>query len=464
VTIQFGTDGWRAVIGEGFTYANLERVTQAFADHLRTRHAPGPVVVGYDRRFMSEQFARRTAAVLAANGRHVLLFDRDTPTPLVSFELAHGRHAAGVVITASHNPAAFNGFKIKEQPGRSATPETVRSVEALLDASPVRHDPTARISVIEPPAAYGEAVAQLVDLDSIRRAGIRIVADPIHGAGGRAFERFAGGDATEVHTIRAERDTYFGGVNPEPIGPNLGALATAVRDCGALLGLATDGDADRLGVVDELGQYVTSQLVLAILLQHLAGNRDERGDVVRTVSQSRLIDRMAADYGLHVRETPIGFKHVADAILAGDVLIGGEESGGVGLRGFIPERDGVLAGLLLTEAVVAAGVTPSQLVESIQRRYGPFYYDRRDVHVRPEIGLPLVTRLAADPPERIGGHGVSHVTTLDGTKLHFDDESWLLFRQSGTEPALRIYAEATSERFRDVLLDEAVAVVARMAA
>ncbi len=461
MTIAFGTDGWRAVIGDTYTFANVERVARALATMLANRGADGPVLVGYDRRFLSERFAEHAAEVLAGAGQRTLLFDRAVPTPIVSFTLASEGLPAAAVITASHNSFEFNGFKIKEQPGRSATPATVREVEALVDANPVTRAPSDAVERIAPPTSYDAAISSLVDLSTLRDAPVTIVADPMHGVGADAFARFLGGGRARVVTIREHRDTYFGGVNPEPIASNLAALSKAVRSENALIGLATDGDADRLGAVDERGAFLTSQVVLAILVDHFARKRGDRGAVVKTVSQSRIIDRMAADLGLSVRETPIGFKYVADEIANGDVLIGGEESGGFGIRGFIPERDGVLAGLLLAEAVHASGLTPSALAADIQRRYGPLYYDRRDLRVPPAEGLELVARLAADPPQTLSGESVVAVSTLDGTKFSLADESWLLLRQSGTEPALRVYSEATSEAKRDALLDVGVDLVRR---
>ena len=458
MTIAFGTDGWRAVIADGYTMSNLDRVTQALADHLRTSAPGGSVVVGYDRRFMSERFAERASEVLAGNGFAVRLFNQSTPTPLVSFEVARRHHAAGVVITASHNPAAYNGFKIKEQPGRSATPETVRTVESLIDAQPVRRGALADVAIVSPPDDYDAEVARLVDLDAIRDAGVTIVADPIHGAGERAVERLLAGGRTRVVTIRAGRDPYFGGVNPEPIASNLGALSDAVHREGAMLGIATDGDADRLGAVDETGEFLSSQLTLAILVLHAADQPGAGGSIVKTVSQSRLIDRIASERGLEVVETAIGFKYVADEIVNGDVLIGGEESGGFGIRTAIPERDGVLSGLLLAEAIVKSGLSPTALIADIQKRYGPLVYDRRDLRIPPVAGLPLVRSIAQKPPDRIAGLRVVDVNSIDGTKLCLEDDSWLLLRQSGTESMLRVYSEATSEALRDRLLDEGVAM------
>jgi phosphomannomutase len=458
MTIAFGTDGWRAVTGDGYTMSNLDRVSQALADHLHETAPGGSVVVGYDRRFMSERFAERASEVLAGNGFAVGLFNRSTPTPLVSFEVARRHHAAGVVITASHNPAAYNGFKIKEQPGRSATPETVRLVESLVDSSPVRRGKLGDVAIVDPPADYDSEIARLVDLDAIRNAGVTIVADPIHGAGERAVERLLAGGRTRVVTIRAERDPYFGGVNPEPIAQNLAALSEAVRREGAILGIATDGDADRLGAVDETGAFLSSQLVLAILVLHAAGLPGAGGSIVKTVSQSRLIDRIAAERGLEVVETAIGFKYVADEIVNRDVLIGGEESGGFGIRSAIPERDGVLSGLLLAQAIIASGLSATALIADIQRRYGPLVYDRRDLHIPPADGLPIVRSIAEAPPERLAGLRVVDVNAIDGTKLCLEDDSWLLLRQSGTESMLRVYSEATSEALRDRLLDAGVAM------
>jgi phosphomannomutase len=303
VTIRFGTDGWRALIADEFTFANVERVAQAYSDYLGDHGLDGEVLVGYDMRFLSERFAERAAEVLAGNGFGVRLLDRPVPTPVVSWMVENHAMAGGVVITASHNPAQFNGFKIKERPGRSAAPETVREVEARLDArSPCRE--SGGIRIVEPSTGYRRAIEGLVDLEALRAAGATIVADAMHGSAGTATESFLAGGATRVVSIRHARDPYFGGVNPEPIAPNLAALAEAVRTNGALVGLATDGDADRLGALDENGRFLTSHLVLSILVLHLAGRRRRRGVVVKTVSQSRLVDRIAADLGLGVRERP----------------------------------------------------------------------------------------------------------------------------------------------------------------
>ncbi|MDQ1558384.1 MAG: hypothetical protein QOD32_1444 [Pyrinomonadaceae bacterium] len=466
--ILFGTDGWRAVIADAFTFANLERVAQAYADFLNGAHQTSQaksageatetphVVVGYDRRFLSEKFAARAAEVLAGNGIRVAMFDGDVPTPLVSWAVRERGAAGGVVITASHNPAEFNGFKIKAPWGGSATRETTAAVEALVDAqTPRRSDVTEAMrggldGAVE---SYRAQVASYVDLERLRAARARVVVDPMHGSGGRWVESFLKGGALDVETIRAERDTQFGGVNPEPIERNLAPLRARVAGAGALVGLATDGDADRVGAVNELGETMTMHEVVPLLLLHLARRRGMTGGVVRTFSQSVLTKRIAAAHDLKLYETPIGFKYVADLMLREDILIGAEESGGVGVKGHIPERDGILNSLLFLEAIVAAGKPPSELVREMHREFGEFYFGRRDLHLEVARGLNFVETLSAAPPETLAGQTVQGFSHLDGTKLTFGDESWLLFRQSGTEPVLRIYAEATSVARMNELLD-----------
>ncbi|MEJ7576149.1 MAG: phosphoglucomutase/phosphomannomutase family protein [Pyrinomonadaceae bacterium] len=464
--IRFGTDGWRAVIARDFTFINLERVAQAYADYILQQRAHSTtddqrqgrqlVIVGFDRRFLSDQFAHRAAEVLAGNNLEVALFDTDVPTPVVSWAVRECKAAGGVMITASHNPPEFNGFKIKAAWGGSAPPETTSAVESLVDSNaPQRGDVNNDDANLlhNSLASYKKQIANFVDLEQLRRSAGRIIVDPMHGAGGRWVESFLRGGNLEVETIRAERDPLFGGVNPEPIDQNLAPLKTRVRETGALVGLATDGDADRVGAVNELGQTMTMHEVVPLILLHLARNRKMLGGVVRTFSQSVLTKRIATAHDLPLYDTPIGFKYVADLMLREDILLGAEESGGIGVKNHIPERDGILNSLLLLEAVIAAGRTPSEMVREMHREFGEFYFGRRDLHTEVARGLSLVAGLAASPPAKIAGYAVQDVSTMDGTKLIFDDESWLLFRQSGTEPILRIYAEATSTAMMHALLD-----------
>ncbi len=461
--IKFGTDGWRAVIAREFTFSNLDRVAQAYADFLNSQakeKTPRPfVVVGFDRRFLSEYFAQRAAEIMAGNGFHVAVFSEAVPTPLISWAVKDLNASGGIVITASHNPATFNGFKIKAPWGGSAAPETTAEVEKLVDVNAPKQAELSR----EKDALLGSAVttyrqqlASYVDLDRIRKAPGTVIVDPMHGSGGRWVESFLQGGNLNVETIRDFRDPLFGGVNPEPIDQNLGPLKQRVRETGALVGLATDGDADRVGAVDERGETMTMHDVVPLMLLHLARQRGMTGAAVVTVSQSVLTKRIAAAMGLKLYETAIGFKYIADLMLKEDILIGAEESGGIGVKGHIPERDGILNSLLFLEAIIAADKPPSQMLADLHKEFGEFRFGRRDIHVPVSRGQELVARLAAQPPSAIGGFDVVGVQTLDGTKVLFADESWLLFRQSGTEPVLRIYSEATSFEKRDALLDAGV--------
>lgn len=447
--IKFGTDGWRAVIAREFTFENLERVAQAYADYLRQQsNEPEPlVVVGFDRRFMSEYFAQHAAEVLAANDFKVALFAEAQPTPLISWAVKNLAAVGGVVITASHNPSSFNGFKIKAPWGGSAAPETTAAVERLVDANKpkLRDLINNNAELLDPSiSSYREQIASYVDLERLRNATGTVIVDPMHGSGGRWVESFLSGGTLAVETIREKRDPLFGGVNPEPIDSNLGALKQRVIETGALVGLATDGDADRVGAVDEHGQTMTMHDVVPLLLLHLARQRKMTGGVVVTVSQSVLTKRIARAMGLQLHETAIGFKYIADFMLKDDVLIGAEESGGIGVKGHIPERDGILNSLLFLEAIVMAGKPPAAMLADLHQEFGDFRFGRRDLHVAVSRGQELVQRLAEKPPEVFEGYKVVDVLTVDGTKLIFEDESWLLFRQSGTEPVLRIYSEATS--------------------
>ncbi len=470
--IRFGTDGWRAVIASDFTFANVERIAQAYADYLSQQRQNAPsderqkkraaplVIIGYDRRFLSEQFAERAAEVLAGNAITVALFDSDVPTPLVSWTVRERGAVGGVCITASHNPAQFNGFKIKAPWGGSATPETTHAIEALVDAhAPQRGGlgPEARGSLASSIESYRAQVASYVDLEKLRGARERVIVDPMHGAGGRWVESFLTGGELEVETIRAARDPLFGGVAPEPIDRNLAPLKDRVRAARALVGLATDGDADRVGAVNELGETMTMHELVPLMLLHLARRRGMSGGVIRTFSQSVLVKRIAAAHNLPLYDTPIGFKYIADLMLREDILIGAEESGGIGVRGHIPERDGILNSLLFLEAVMMAGKPPSEMVKEMHHEFGEFYFGRRDLYIEVAGGLALISSLAATPPVEIAGARVSGVEKLDGTKLLFEDESWLLFRQSGTEPLLRIYAEATSIAKMHELLEHGAA-------
>lgn len=457
--IKFGTDGWRAVIADQFTFANLERVSQAYAEFILKESAKKPtkVSVGYDNRFLSEQFASRVAQVLLGNGVEVQLFSQAMPTPLLSFAVEREGRSGGILITASHNPPEFNGFKIKADWGGSAFEETTRAIEALVDRHPPKVAPAApqTDSIDAIWQQYSEHIREQIDIKSIKRAGLTVVVDSMHGTGGTCIEQFIKGGKSQVSTIRAHRDPLFGGVAPEPIDRNLDALKQEVTRLKATVGVVTDGDADRVGAVNEKGQTMTMHEVVPILLKHLI-NRGAKGKVVATVTQSVLLRRMARAYNLEFVETAVGFKYIAKLMLEGPVVIGAEESGGIGIIGHIPERDGIFNSLLFLEAIAASGKKPTELIDEIHKEFGFFSFGRNDLHVTPQDGQQFLTALQKQVPEAIAGNKVTEVITMDGIKLVLADDSWLMFRQSGTEPVLRTYSEGTSKEKTDQLLSEAL--------
>ncbi len=477
MTIHFGTDGWRAVISDTFTFGNLRRVSQAIADAvLAEGWLAGPggsaeadsrlMVVGFDTRFLSDRYAVEVARVLAANGLSVRLTNSDAPTPAVSFAVRHQRAAAGVMITASHNAPRYNGVKLKAAYGGSALREQCRRVEICLTDNEERaRGPnlmdyagavdSGRIRRFNPATGYYEHLRSLISLDTIANVPdrLRVVVDSMYGSGRGYIKGFLQGTGCEVMEIRGEMNPGFGGVHPEPIAKYLQATAAAIAAGNGDLGLITDGDADRIGAMDGRGNFVDPHRIFALALKYLVEQRGWRGAVVRTVSTTRMIDRLAARYGLPVHETPVGFNYIADHILAGDVLIGGEESGGISIQGHIPEGDGILMGLLLLEIVAASRATLYELVEGLLSDVGPAYYARKDLRLaQPLVKAEMTRRLAEDAPAAIDGLQVTQVETRDGVKYVLSDDSWLLIRPSGTEPVLRVYAEAREEKTVAALL------------
>ncbi len=468
--IHFGTDGWRAVIAENFTFANLRRVTQAVAQTILEQHdgedAP-QIVVGYDTRFLSDRFAAEVACVLAGNGIIAWLTRTDAPTPSISHNVRARGAAAGIVITASHNPPRYNGFKLKLPTGAAATKDDTARVELALSKArgePQRLDYAEAlrrglIHRFDPGWGYYEHLATLVDLDVISDGELRLVVDAMWGAGRHALPAMLSRTRSQVLEIRNRLNPGFDGVHPEPILHYLNELVAAVQRERAQVGLAMDGDADRIGAIDAYGQFVSPQLIMALALRHLVEARGMTGIVVKTVSTTMLLERLAAKHALPLRETPIGFNHIADWMLREDVLIGGEESGGISIRGHIPEGDGILMGLLLLE-IIAHGRAPlHEQVAELQREYGPAHYARHDVvlsRVLPRA--EWLRRLTEAAPAKLAGETLSGVDTLDGAKFRLADGGWLLIRPSGTEPVLRIYAEARDEAALAALLREGVAL------
>jgi phosphomannomutase len=470
--ISFGTDGWRGVIAEDFTETNAALVVQAaaevWAEAGGTTARDRPLVVGYDTRFNSQRVATQAAEILAANGWRVLLADRPVPTPLVSFTVVARGAAGGLVVTASHNPARFNGIKLKGPFGGSASPDFTARVERALGRTPPRPaDPATRdrIEVRDLVPAYLERLRSRIERERRPRRPLRIVADAMHGATGALFAELVPPSWGTVEPLRTTPDPLFGGVHPEPIPPHLDALAEAVRRSGADLGLATDGDGDRLGVVAADGRYVTPHAVLALLTRHLVRERRWRGDVVKGFAVGVQIDRVCARLGLTLHVTPIGFKHIAALMGSRDILIGGEESGGIGFRDHLPERDGLLSALLVLEAVVASGATLDDLLRTLEAEAGAAAYRRRDYTLHPDLGRRLVARLDAEPPDRIGARQVTRVEALDGRKYWVDGEggeAWVLVRPSGTEPVLRVYVEAPAPEEVDRLQQATEGLVSRL--
>ncbi|MFW6125763.1 MAG: phosphoglucomutase/phosphomannomutase family protein [Chloroflexota bacterium] len=463
--ITFGTDGWRGIIAEDFTFQNVRFCAQGVADYLRETglHHQG-LVVGYDTRFASEDFAAATAEVVAANGIRVHLCGEAAPIPVISYAIQNLGAGAGVIITASHNPGAWNGFKYRLAEATAAPPQTLVQLEqhiartqtagrtALLSLSQALQD--GMVEMFDPRPAYLQHIAHLVDLPSLRQSGLNLIADPMYGAGMGYFKAILGGDSAQVVEIHGERNPLFPGVRPEPIGPNLGDLCARVAESGARVGLATDGDADRVGIVDEKGTYLTTLQVFALLALYLLESRGLRGPIIRTITSSAMLDRLGELYSVPVHQTPVGFKYVAPKMSAEEALIGGEESGGYAFRGHILERDGIVSGLFFLDLMVKTQKTPSQLVEYLYSKVGSHHYDRVDIEFAPERRQEMVDRLSATRPGSIENVAVVDVQTGDGFRYILSDSSWLLIRFSGTEPLLRIYAESDSPQRVQALLTE----------
>jgi phosphomannomutase len=471
--IHFGTDGWRAVISDTFTFYNLRLVTQAISDailsdqqntgDLNKKHEL-TMVVGFDTRFLSDRYAMDVARVLAANGFKVHLAQADCPTPAISFAVREMAAEAGIMITASHNAPRYSGVKLKSSSGGSAPREQCRRVEVYLNDNETRgrgpnqmdYDQAREMGLIQrfnPIPKYYDHLRTLIDFDAIAENPINIVVDSMYGSGRGAIKGILQGSPCEVVEIRSDMNPGFGGVHPEPIGRYLSPLASALGQGLGVLGLATDGDADRIGAMDERGNFVDPHKIMALTLRHLVEKRGMTGSVVRTVSTTRMIDRLAGKYGLEVHETPVGFNHIADLMMKDNVLIGGEESGGISFKGHIPEGDGVLMGLMLLEIVATTGGSLYELVEDLLKEVGPAHYARTDLRLKRPVEKEKVTaKLANNAPNSIGGESVVSVATTDGCKYLLEDDSWLLIRPSGTEPVLRVYAEGRSPEMVEALM------------
>ena len=450
--IKFGTDGWRGIIADDFTFDNVRRVAGAIASYvLKYEEAQHGVVVGYDTRFASPRVAQAVAEVVAGAGIPVKLANDYTPTPAVSYAVKHRGAAGGVMVPSSHNPWNWNGVKFKGKFGGSATPAIMKKIEEELAADAMPKGNKAAIETVDLKKSYVAAVCNFADMDLIAKTRFKFAFDAMYGSGRGVLPGIFAERGVQYVAIRQELNPLFPGINPEPIEPHTAMLQqTVVREkCDA--GLATDGDADRIGAVAEDGSFVDSHKIFCVLLRWLLERKKWPGDVVRAFNTTRMLDRISAKYGRKLHETPIGFKYIADLMMDGEILIGGEESGGIGYSRFLPERDGVLNCLLLANVMAEEGKPLGQLVADLQREFGAHYYGRRDLHISDDMKQNAIQRARAETTQSLGRYRVLKKERLDGIKFFLDAptngngaEAWVLFRASGTEPLLRLYAEASS--------------------
>jgi alpha-D-glucose phosphate-specific phosphoglucomutase len=458
--IKFGTDGWRGIIADDFTFENVRRVAGAIASYvLKYEEAQHGVIVGYDTRFASLRAAQIVAEVIAAAGIPVKLANDYTPTPAVSYAVKHRGAAGGVMVTSSHNPFNWNGVKFKGKFGGSATPAIMKKIEEELNAGAMPKSNKAAVEEIDLKKDYVAAVCAFADMDLIAKTKFKFAVDAMYGSGRGILSGIFAERGVQYVAIREELNPLFPGINPEPIEPHVAMLQqTVVREkCDA--GLATDGDADRIGAVAEDGSFVDSHKIFCVLLRWLLERKKWPGDVVRAFNTTRMLDRIAAKYGRKLHETSIGFKYIADLMMEGNILIGGEESGGIGYSRFLPERDGVLNCLLLANVMAEEGKPLGRLVAELQQEFGPHYYGRRDLHIPEDVKQNAIQRARAESTQTLGRYRVLKKENLDGVKFFLDAptnrngaESWVLFRASGTEPLLRLYTEASSPELVKELL------------
>jgi alpha-D-glucose phosphate-specific phosphoglucomutase len=453
--IKFGTDGWRAVIAQDFTFENVRSCAQGVADYLKEAGlAARGLVIGYDTRFASEDFAAAAAEVVAASGIKVYLSPRAAPTPVVSYGVLAQQAGGAIIITASHNPAIWNGFKFKDEHGSSApdavTARIVSGIARALENGKVNQLPLDKaiaqglVVKTDLDTAYFAQIKKLVDLETLRKSGLKLVFDPMYGAGAGYLKNLLQGGTVKLIEINGERNPLFPGIQPEPIAANLQKLAATVTAERAKVGLATDGDADRMGIVDEKGTFLTQLQVFALLCLYLLEVRGERGPIVKTLTTTSMTYRLGELFKVPVYETAVGFKYVAPVMLEHNAIIGGEESGGYGFRGHVAERDGILANLYFLDLMVKTGKSPSELIAYLYSKVGTHHYRRVDVHFPEARRQAIIGRVRDNPPQTVDGSKVLKVDTTDGFRFNLADNSWLLIRFSGTEPLLRIYAETDS--------------------
>lgn len=447
--IEFGTDGWRGIIADDFTFSNVRRVTRAIASYLETAYSKDrPVLVAYDTRFLAENFARTAAEVLAEGGWTVKITDRDCPTPVIAYNARFLNSAGALMFTASHNPAQYCGIKYIPDYAGPATLEITDTIVANIphadDALPASGDKE-RISIFDPKPEYLKFLYTQIDVERIRSAQLKVKYDALYSTSRGYLDEVLKHCGCDLETFHTYRDVLFGGGIPEPKGKQLANLVSAVKQDRADLGLATDGDSDRFGIVDEQGNILTPNTILLLLARHLIQNKGKTGAIVRTVATTSLLDNLAAKYGLEIYETPVGFKYIGEKMRQTTVLIGGEESGGLSAIGHIPEKDGILADMLTLEAIAYEGKPLSQLVaEAIASVDGPLYEHRLDLNLNDAHKAAVINTFSKNPPTEVAGFKVKEVGRKDGIKLYLEEGSWVLLRPSGTEPLMRVYLETNS--------------------
>ena len=467
-TIKFGTDGWRGVIADDFTFPNLRKVACAIARYVVRAEKPNAgMLVGYDTRFGSERFARAAAEVVSMTGMPVWIAEKACPSPALSLLVRQRGAAGGIMITASHNPYRWNGVKFKASYGSSALPSIVAQIEkelatVLANGVPPLPPQPDRIESLDILSPYLETIDKLVDWDRIREAKFRLVVDPMHGAARGLLRELMTRHDVACEEIRGTRDPLFGGVNPEPIEPHVEALRRAVRSGGYDAGLCADGDGDRIGAMDRDGTFITPHQIFSILLWHLAGTRGIPGDVAKTFSSTKMLDKIAEKFGRKVFETPIGFKYICELMMERDILLGGEESGGIGTKLYLPERDATVMALLLAEVMAWHRKSLGELVAQLEEEFGEHHYGRVDLELKPGQKERAIEHFGNDKLTNLFDLDVARREDLDGIKLYLGEIGWLMLRASGTEPMLRVYSETTSPATTRRILDETCAIVRRL--
>jgi phosphomannomutase len=451
--IKFGTDGWRAKIAEDFTFENLKRVVDAYAAHVLSENNKPSVVIGYDFRFLSDKYAAFTADLLKNYGFTVYVFDKAVHTPLVSFTVVRKKIDSGIMITSSHNPYTYNGFKIKNKYGAGASKEVTKAVEEMIVKGTIPELRAGTIKTINMDDEYVKEVRSIVNVNAIKKSGMKIVLDNMYGSGAGYMEKVLG-NYSGLTVIHGKRDPLFGGINPEPVRQNLLELEEKVKQLHASIGIAIDGDGDRMAFVDDKGSYIPTHKALVFHLLHHLKNRKMKFRFVKTISGTSLLNIIAKEYGVKLLETPVGFKYIADYIIKDRATIGGEESGGVGFGYYIPERDGIVGNLLLLEFFAHEKKRVSKVLENLDKKYGAFEYDRVDIKFDGALRNTIVKKVdELEKNGKIAGKEIVTVNRLDGVKYILAENEWILFRFSGTEPLLRIYSEApTLKRVHENLM------------